>query len=222
MNKKIIKEFEENTHRDDLVVMFSDYACPWCYFSIGLMQEVKEKTGISVKRYPFQILPEVDPKEGLTIEAYDRMRGNSPQTRSENNKKIVGLAEHWNLPYVQRDRFFQSRPALTLSLHAEGSGFNGETFHRAIFEHQYGKKENISDPIILQNICDDIGFDVNVEKVLQDLDHQQKFDHHIQMNLEIGIRGVPNFIYLNSSLSGYTSVDIFLQFINDAKKRKSP
>ncbi|OQX74201.1 MAG: hypothetical protein B6D64_13075 [Bacteroidetes bacterium 4484_276] len=116
MNKQILKEFEENINRDDLIVMFSDFDCPWCYFSLGLMQEIKGKTGISVKRYPFQILPDVDTKGGLTVEAYDKMRGNTPQKRIENNKGIVSFAEQWDLPYVQRDRFFQSRPALTFNM----------------------------------------------------------------------------------------------------------
>ncbi len=146
------------------------------------------------------------------------MRGNTLQKRIDNNKKILSFAEHFNLPYVQRDRFFQSRPALTLSLHAQDNGFNGEAFHRAIFEHQYGKKENIADPIILQNICNDIGYDIKVEEVLQDPVQQQKFDNYVQMAVEAGVRGVPNFIYLKKSLPGYTSEDLFLQFINDVKK----
>lgn len=220
MNKQILKEFEENINLDDLIVMFSDFDCPWCYFSLGLMQEVKEKTGISVKRYPFQILPDVDTKGGLTVEAYDKMRGNTPQKRIENNKGIVSFAEQWDLPYVQRDRFFQSRPALTLSLYAQDNGFNGETFYRAIFKHQYGKKENIADPTILQSICNDNGFHINVEEVLQDPVHQQKFDDYIQLAHEAGISGVPNFIYLKSKLPGYATVENFLQFIDDAKERK--
>ncbi|OQX74202.1 MAG: hypothetical protein B6D64_13080 [Bacteroidetes bacterium 4484_276] len=88
------------------------------------------------------------------------------------------------------------------------------------FNVQYGKKENIADPTILQSICNDNGFHINVEEVLQDPVHQQKFDDYIQLAHEAGISGVPNFIYLKSKLPGYATVENFLQFIDDAKERK--
>ena len=100
-----------------ILEVVSDYACPWCYYSTTALATLAAE-GVEVRRRSFQILPDI-PLEGISVNDYDAMRGNTPQDRLDKNRINANYISQLGLPWVPRQRFFQSRPAHLLHHWAE-------------------------------------------------------------------------------------------------------
>ncbi|WP_150466314.1 DsbA family protein [Francisella sp. SYW-9] len=85
--------------------MYSDYACPWCYFLIPDIRKLMLKDNVYIRRRAFQILPKI-PLDGISVEQYDQLRGNTDIDRQIKDNLTIDITNRKNLPWVPRKKFY--------------------------------------------------------------------------------------------------------------------
>lgn len=196
------------------IEMFSDFACPWCYFSCPALQTL-EQEGVEVVRHTFQILPQI-PEAGITVAEYDAMRGNTAQMRAEKNQLTEGIVRDLALPWVPRKQFFQSRPAHLMHHWARSLGKGGEAFYRIVFDLQYGEGRNIAQMDVLREIARRADLPVDqLEEALRDPRWSAAVDQDLHLARQYGIQGVPYYVYRGQVYPGYRSLQGLRELLAD-------
>jgi predicted DsbA family dithiol-disulfide isomerase len=108
--------------------VFSDYIWPWCYFSTGRIEKLKENFEIEVQWRAFPLHPET-PEGGLTLEELFAGRDIDIPSAMARLKKV---ARELDLPWGERKKTYNSRLAQELGKWAETKG-KGDEYHDAVF-----------------------------------------------------------------------------------------
>lgn len=197
--------------------MYSDYACPWCYFLIPDIEMLIENDGIYVKRRAFQILPEI-PLDGMSVEQYDQMRGNTLIDRKKKNDLTINITHRKNLPWYPRKNFYQTFPAHTLAKWVEDqNNYEKVTeYHTKVYNHVYGLGENIAHPEVLLAVLNSMDYKITKAEV-EDLIAYPLLKERVYQDINsaraLSVSGVPYFTIYNEntaeriSLPGYYEYD---------------
>ena len=170
--------------------VFSDIACPWCYFSIGRIEQLKQEFNLEVKWIAYPLHPET-PEEGSNLEELLAERN---LDISEVQASLKKVADGVGLPFSPCSMIYNSRRAQELTKWAESLG-KGDECHDAMFRAYFVDCLNIAKIPVLKDIADSIGLPGNdVEKVLSEGLFKDAVDRDWEYSEACEILAAPTFI----------------------------
>ena len=197
--------------------VFSDYIWPWCYFSTGRIEKLRENFEIEVQWKAFPLHPET-PEEGLTLEELFAGRNIDIPSAMARLKKV---AKELGLPLGERKKTYNSRLAQELGKWAETKG-NGNEYHDAVFRAYFVDGENIAKIDVLMGLVKAVGLPENeAREALQMRAFKESVDSDWDLAYQMGISAVPTFALNHQTVVGAQPYEVLEQFLREnGVKRK--
>ena len=123
------------------------------------------------------------------------------------------IADAEGLPFGDRTKTYNSRPAQELAKWAESQG-KGDVFHEAAFRAYFADGKNIAK---MENLLD-IAVSVSLNpdeagKIIEERTYQEAVDADWQRAYQLGITAVPTFLYGENRLVGAQSYKTLKEFV---------
>lgn len=200
--------------------IWSDTRCPFCYIGKhnfeAALAKFKNKNDIKVEWHSFQLdpnivtQPEMDSFEylakikGISIEQVEQMHQNLIIVGKE-----AGIDFNFKTSVVANS--FKSQMLVQL---AKQRGLAND-LEEKLFEAQFLHGLNVDDDIDLQKIGNQVGIsNVDTEKAIYDDNLKYAVNQDIQMAQNLGIKGVPFFIFNDKyAVSGAQPIALFEEVI---------
>ena len=221
MAKKKSSKTPKQTIQVDIV---SDIVCPWCWLGVRYFQKAakQSKHDINLTWRPYMLDPEV-PADGVPYNVYMKNKfGDGPSDRF----KAMREALEAQGPDVGIDFKFGEIPMRpnTLNAHrlikwAQGQDL-GDAASEALFRAFFTELKDVGDHGILKEIAEDVGMDGElVEELLSKEDDKNAVREEIMFFRNLGINGVPCFIYNGQfAVQGAQPVEAHLKALDEAAK----
>ena len=117
-------------------------------------------------------------------------------------QRMSGLMAEEGLPYGNRTHTYNSRLAQELAKYAE-TFEEGEALNRKLFEAYFVEGLNLADPEVLLDLAESSGLPrEETEEAISKRLFRNEVDSDWKRARELGVRGVPTFVYGNSALVG--------------------
>lgn len=170
-----------------VLTIYSDYVCPWCYVGQGAVDRLMQNYVVQLTWRPFYLRPDTPP-EGMDL---------PPQVKAhmaQADGQLLAMAAAAGLKMVVPNRIPNTRLAHEATEYANQKG-RGVEFHRAVFDHYYGRGEDIGQWKVLQEAAVEVGLDAQemrseVEAGKMTAIVRAQVDEAVQL----GIEGVPAYI----------------------------
>lgn len=169
---------------------------------------MKQEFGVEVIWEPFELHPEVPP-EGMPTPAWLRETWRQPGNR------VRMMAEEAGLPIVQPEWTPNTHRAHEATEYALEHGKQAE-FHRRVFHKYYGEGRDIGSWEALREAAVEAGLDTHdMQRTVDAGDYRQTVEDKFQHARQLGIGGVPLFIFDDQyAISGAQPYDIFRRFMD--------
>jgi predicted DsbA family dithiol-disulfide isomerase len=176
---------------DEVILeVFSDYACPWCYFSAGNVEKLKADHGTTVRWIVYPLHTEI-PEEGTDLE--ELFRGHETELAAT-VERLGKVAAERGIPWVARSRTYNSRRAQVLGKWAESVN-RGDEFRTAAFRAYFVDGKNIADISVLKELAGAIGLDGReAERALAEHAFEEAVDRDWEYCRACGVTSIPTFM----------------------------
>lgn len=169
------------------VIVFSDYACPFCYIGKGILDELKKEFDIQDDWLPYELHPEV-PLEGRKVSDFAGV--SAKEIFADMNK----AGHQYGISFAGADLMCNSHKALLATEYAKEKGKLHE-FHEKVFYAYFAKGKNIGDIGILANIARTVGLDEDeMIKKIEAGTHLHKLEEAKSLAPKYDINVTPTFI----------------------------
>jgi predicted DsbA family dithiol-disulfide isomerase len=197
------------------IVMFSDYACPWCY--LGRARLKKAIAGLEQPTLirPFPLSPDTPP-EGRDL-AVELTRKGIDLVAAQ--ARLLPLLEAEGLEYPRHAngrRLWSTRRAQELALWAEEQGdpLRVEALHDRLFRAVQVENQNVYELDILARLADEVGFaGAAARMAVERGDLVAARELSWRTATKAGIKGVPTYVARGLGLVGAQPVDVLHEFI---------
>lgn len=197
------------------IMIFSDFAWPYCYFGLALIQKLREAGLIfELEWLPFELDPNV-PAEGMDL--YKVL----PKEYVERSLEILSkMGKEFGINYNNKNAKFNTRLAHLCGFYALEKG-KYDDYAKAVFIAYFEDGANVYDRDVLGKVAEKIGLD---SKEMLDVVDLGKYDENLvkAKNLanDLGIQSVPTFIINNRyKIAGVRDYDSFKELIMDLFNR---
>lgn len=186
------------------ILIFSDYAWPFCYVGKGIVDELKKEFNIEDDWLPFELHPEV-PKEGKKVSEF--FLGVSVKDMFAN---INYTGNKYGVSFSGADLMSNTHMALIATEYAKEKGKFHE-FHDKVFYAYFTEGKNIGDIEILTNIAKSIGLDADeMIKIIEDGYYVNKLNEAKNLAKQYEVNSTPTFIINNKYvIVGAQPIDSF-------------
>ncbi len=128
-------------------------------------------------------------------------------------QRMSGLMAEEGLPYGNRTHTYNSRLAQELAKYAE-TFEEGEALNRKLFEAYFVEGLNLADPEVLLDLAESFGLPrEETEETISKRLFRNEVDADWKRARELGVRGVPTFIYGNRTLVGAQPYETLNQLV---------
>jgi len=197
----------------------SDTVCPWCFIGkrrLGRALELRPETEFDVRWRPFRLDPTV-PREGLDRADYMRRKfGDGPQVQAMAEAiKGEGSREGIDFDFARIERRPDTLDSHRLIRWAAVAGLQDAIVER-LFAAYFQEGRDIGDPSVLEFLAADVGMDsIQVAELLGGDTDLAAVEREAKLAAEMGITGVPTFIFANKFvLSGAREPEVLLRVID--------
>lgn len=207
------------------IKMFSDTICGWCYIGKERLNQALKKLNLPetiVMNLPFQLNPSM-PKDGMDRIEYIKTKFGSIENAKPMYDNMILQGEQENLQ-IKLDKI--KRTPNTVKSHllidlARKYKAENEVISD-LFESYFNKAKDIGDEEVLMSIAKKNNLDVNeVKTYLNDEENIKKIDKMDNVAKEIGITGVPFYVFNDQlSISGAQSVEQLVEAIKKSNVEK--
>ena len=214
------------------VDIVSDVVCPWCWLGIALFkQAVKDSQHNVVLTWrPYMLDPDV-PEGGVPYGGYMKQKfGDAPSSRFKAMRAHLEEAG----PELGIDFKFDDIPIRpnTLNAHrlirwaqgqSNGGQNKGDAAALALFKAFFTDQKDIGDPKVLTDIAKQIGLDgALITELLAKDDDKDAVSEEIAFFRDLGISGVPTFIYNGQfALQGAQGASVHMDALDKAANASS-
>jgi predicted DsbA family dithiol-disulfide isomerase len=203
------------------VEIWSDIVCPFCYIGKRRLEKALEKfpdsQKIDITWKSFQLNPAMKTEPGKSINEYlAETKGWSEEYAIQANERVTDMAAEEGLEYaMDKAVVANSFDAHRLIQLAKTQG-RDDAMEELLFKAYFTQGKNIADPDTLLQLGIDAGLDTAViKKLLNSDDNADKVEQDIYEARQIGVRGVPFFVFNNQyAVSGAQPVEVFLSALN--------
>jgi predicted DsbA family dithiol-disulfide isomerase len=186
------------------VTVFSDYICPFCYVGDARLDKLRDGYELHVDWCFFEIHPD-NPAEGKPVEEL----GYPPEQWKQMMANLEQMAKHDGLPLAPRTFTTNSHSALLLA-EATRSLAPGafDRLHKRLFEAYFAERQNIGDRDVLRAIAGECGIPEEiVDQAWSDAVYEKRLRDQFWRAAQIGVQGVPAFLFDRYIVSGAVSAD---------------
>ncbi|HEX2594338.1 MAG TPA: DsbA family oxidoreductase [Rhizomicrobium sp.] len=205
----------------------SDTVCPWCYIGerrIAKAMAMRPDIEFNVHWRPYRLDPNIPP-EGVNRRAYMRAKfGDSPDTKARGQAiRDEGAGEGINFAFDAIEKSPNTLNSHRLIRWAANNGVQTDIVQR-LFAAYFEEGRDIGDPSVLEVIASDAGMDsVLVAELLASDADVALIEREDQMAHEMGISGVPTFIFNNRFLiSGAREAELLVRVIDKVLESEDP
>ncbi len=199
----------------------SDTVCPWCYIGkrrLARALELRPEVEFDVRWRPYRLDANV-PRAGVDRRAYMKAKfGDGPKVQGDERCDQGRRRARGHRVCVRPYR----APADTLDSHrlirwAGAIGLQDAAVER-LFAAYFIEGRDIGDAAVLEYLAADIGMDsLQVAELLADDTDLAAVEREAKLAGEMGITGVPTFIFANRfALSGAREPEVLLKVIDKA------
>ncbi len=204
------------------VDIWFDYACPFCYIGKRRLEaaiaEFTHTDQIEVHYHSYQLEPDAPRERNSTIHEHIAAKyGTTVDYAKKMNEPITEQAREAGLIF----RFDTMIPTNTADAHrlthyAESNGKGAEMTER-LFKAYFSDSLHIGDHSTLLKVAKEIGLpEKEALDVLEKGYFTEQMNKDIQTGVEIGIQGVPFFVFNNKyAISGAQSITTLKEILRD-------
>lgn len=182
-----------------LVTVFSDYICPFCYVGSARLHSLQKDFRLRVNWAFMEIHPD-NPTTGRPVEEL----GYPPEQWRQMMANVKQMAIEEGLIIAERTFTTNSHKALLLAEAAKE--VSSEVFYRLhdrLFEVYLGEGQNIGDEDILRLLAREVNIPADtVARAWEEQRYEQRLRSNLAMASELGITGVPAFVFGKRTLMG--------------------
>jgi len=199
----------------------SDTVCPWCFIGkrrLARALEMRPEIAFDVQWRPYQLDPNI-PREGVDRASYMKAKfGDGPRVAAMSESlKAEGLREGISFAFEKIDRRPNTIDSHRLIRWAAVAGMQDAVVER-LFAAYFLEGRDIGDPGVLEFLAADVGLDsVQVAELLADDTDRAAVEREAKLAGEMGITGVPTFIFVSKYvISGAREAEVLVQVIDKA------
>jgi predicted DsbA family dithiol-disulfide isomerase len=199
----------------------SDTVCPWCFIGkrrLARALEMRPEVEFDVHWRPYMLDPNV-PRGGLDRRAYMKAKfGDGPNVQAMSEAlRGTGLEEGIAFAFDQIERRPNTLDSHRLIRWAGTAGLQDAAVER-LFAAYFLEGRDIGDAAVLEYLAADIGMEsVQVAELLADDTDLAAVEREAKLAGEMGITGVPTFIFANRFvLSGAREPEVLVRVIDKA------
>lgn len=191
------------------ILIFSDYAWPFCYIGKGIVDELKKEFEIEDEWIPFELHPEV-PVEGKKVsELFPGMSVESMFTNLNN------MGNKYGIKFSGADFISNTHLALLASEYAKEKGKFHE-FHDKLFFVYFNEGKDIGDVELLKSIAESIGLNKEeIIKRIKDDSYESNLEEAKNLAIKYEVNSTPTFIINDKhAIVGAQSIESFKKILN--------
>ena len=199
----------------------SDTVCPWCFIGkrrLARALEMRPEIAFEVQWRPYQLDPNI-PREGVDRASYMKAKfGDGPRVAAMSDAlKAEGLREDISFAFEKIDRRPNTIDSHRLIRWAASAGMQDTVVER-LFAAYFLEGRDIGDPGVLEFLAADAGMDsIQVAELLADDTDRAAVEREAKLAGEMGITGVPTFIFASKYvISGAREAEVLVQVIDKA------
>lgn len=200
---------ETSSEIDNVIEVFTDFVCPWCYLGEKHLQQALHDRNTRVQYVYFPLHPET-PNGGMTLQQLFAGRGIDVE---KNQDQLRVMMRNEGLRYGTRTHTYNSRRAQELAKHIEMSNDEAvrsqvNDFRAAVFLAYFEQGENIAELEVLGGICERSGLrEFDVEEILCDPKGASAVDADWGRCRQMNVTGVPAYRVGGNWLHGCRDVE---------------
>jgi predicted DsbA family dithiol-disulfide isomerase len=181
------------------VVLFTDYACPFCYIGDRRLERLGERYDLKVERRFLEIHPDTSPG-GVPVSEL----GYPPEQWRQMMANLSRMADEEKITLAERKITTNSRKALLLAEAAKEEGTEVfEALNKKLFAAFFGEGRNIGDEEVLRILAQEAGVPVDlVERAFREPAYEQALRANQAIAGQLGITGVPAYLIGNRIVVG--------------------
>jgi predicted DsbA family dithiol-disulfide isomerase len=211
------------------VDIWSDVVCPFCYIGKRkfekALQDFAGKKHINITWHSFQLDPEMENAEGLSVHEYlGKRKGVSAADGKRMNDQMTAIAKEVGLEYDFDKAIITNTQTAHRLLHfAKSKGVQNEMKER-LFKAYYTEGKNVGDIDTLAALAAEVGLDAEEVKATLHSDAyvQDVYDDQ-QEAYSIGVQGVPFFVFNDKyAVSGAQPPHVFAQVLDKVWEEEKP
>jgi predicted DsbA family dithiol-disulfide isomerase len=197
------------------VVMFSDYACPWCYLGRARLTRALAGDPRPSMIVPFPLSPDTPP-EGRDLSSYLRAKGMDVHAAIARLKPLMD-AEGLEYPaHVEGRRIYNTRRAQELALWAADHGTTQQqgALHDRLFRAYQVENLDVGQLDVLERLATEVGLDgATARASLERGEHGGEREHAWRLATQMGITGVPTYVVGQRGVVGAQPVEVLQQLL---------
>jgi predicted DsbA family dithiol-disulfide isomerase len=198
------------------IEIWSDVACPFCYIGKRRLEEAlsqfEHKNEVEIEWKSYLLNPEQKSNTGQSLYEYlSEAKGWTMEYTMQVNQQVVEMAEEVGLHYnMDKAVVANTSEAHRLIQHAKSLG-KGDAMEEALFKAYFVDGRNLANQEELSQIAADCGIDeASAKTALNNLDYAEAVQRDIYEGVQIGVRGVPFFVFDNKyGISGAQPLEVF-------------
>lgn len=199
--------------------VISDTVCPWCYVGKRKMERalaLRPEIDFDIHWHPFQLAPDV-PDAGVDRQSYYREKFGDGGRIEAMTKRLAEVGKSLGIQFAFDDIAVQPNTRRSHALIALAEGPQQDAVKEAILSAFFEQGLDIGDRDVLVRIGEASGLDGRaVRAALDDAEGLAAVTQHAQAAREMGVSGVPTFIFeQQQAFSGAQDEALFLQVIDE-------
>ena len=201
-----------------LIEIWSDIACPFCYLGLTKLQQAIQNKGldneVQIELRTFLLNPGLKTDLSKSISQYLHEHKQIPLEQIEAmNHRIVGQGQELGLDFqMQQIKVANTIKAHLLLHEAHEQGMQWACKMR-LLKAYFTEGKNIDDIQVLQELAQEVGLKTeHLDLAILGGKHSRAFTQDLQEAQELGLRGVPYFIFDRKvAIHGAREVEAFEQ-----------
>ncbi len=211
------------------VEIWSDIVCPFCYIGKRRFEKALEKFSakdkVEIEWKSFQLDPDMDNKEGLSVHEYlGRRKGGTTADGKRMNDHMTSIASEAGLNYDFDKAIINNTLSAHRLLHfAKEHGLQNELKER-LFKAYYTEGKDTGDSATLVQLATEVGLSSeDAERSLTDPRFEEEVRKDQYEAYQVGVQGVPFFVFNNKyAVSGAQSPQVFEEVLNKIWEEEKP
>jgi predicted DsbA family dithiol-disulfide isomerase len=198
------------------VVMFSDYACPWCYLGRARLARALEGDPRPSIIVPFPLSPDTPP-EGRDLGSYLRAKGMDAQAALARLKPLMDDEGLEYPTHVEGRRQYNTRHAQELALWAgeHGTAQQLDALHDRLFRAYQVENLDVGCIDVLARLAAEVGLDdAAARAALEHADYCEAREEAWRLATQMGVTGVPTYVVGQRGVVGAQPVEVLQQLLD--------
>lgn len=211
------------------IEIWSDFTCPYCYIGKRRLDLAIEQFGrkeyIDIEYKSYELDPSAENgscrKHDMFMQQHQLQADEVAELFEQISHQAREIGLDLRLENIVHTNTFHAH---RLVKHACKQGI-GELFVERLFELYFVREQNIGERDVLLALAEELGFDRGEADELLCLNkHSKKVRHEEELAAELGITGVPFFIFNETyAISGAQPIEVYLDLLEEVwEEEKKP